>query len=222
MLQQALCAFIGRVPRDKVPTDVQYAIRKWTKPRVQKTSAPSAIRSFFIQKRRNEGKGKGKRKKSEDDVDDLIEAVHVLQVGSALPPAYFENIWADQQPEESSGSRQHCLMTTGAQLEKGSFLAEVARRIVHILVYDNIEGLTEVCEPTYTPDRPNTALTAAIDEFTQASGWSEKAVRAARLEGAGYLDLMKHFGIGVVLLTGSGRQPMYVTTPTMIHRQNSR
>jgi hypothetical protein len=210
VLQEALCAFIGRVPRDKVPTDVQHAIRKWTKPRVQQTSAPSAIRSFFVQKRRNEGKGKGKRKKSEDDVDDLIEAVHVLQVGSTLPPTYFEDIWTDQQPGEPLGSRQHCLMTTGSQLEKGSLLAEVARRIVQILVYDNIEGLAEVCEPTYTPDKPNTALNAAINEFTQASGWSEKAVRTARLEGAGYLDLIKHFGIGVVLLTGSGRQSLYV------------
>ena len=62
MLQEALCAFIGRVPRDKVPTDVQHAIRNWTKPKDQRTSAPSTIRSFFIEKRRNEGKGKGKRK----------------------------------------------------------------------------------------------------------------------------------------------------------------
>jgi hypothetical protein len=211
VLQEALCAFIVRVPRDKVPTDVQHAIRNWTKPKDQRTSAPSTIRSFFIEKRRNEGKGKGKRKKSEDDVKDLIEAIHILQVGSKLPPTYFEDIWADQQLGEPLGSRQQCLMTTGSQLEKGSLLAEIARRIVQILVYDDIEGLTEVCEPTYTPGKPNTALNAAIDEFTQASGWSENAVRTARLEGAGYLNLIKHFGIGVVLLTGSGRPSLYVT-----------
>lgn len=222
MLQKSLCAFIGRVPRNRVPTDVQHAIRKWTKPRVKKTSAPSAIRSFFIDKRRNEGKGRGKRKKSEDDVDDLVEAVRVLQAGSAFPSAYFEDIWGDNQPEEPSGSRQRCLMTTGAQLEKGSLIAEVTRRVVHILVYDNIESLAEVCDPTYTPDKPNTALTAAIDEFTRASGWSEKSVRAARLEGAGYLDLVKHFGIGVVLLTGSGRQPLYVTNPIEDQRESLR
>lgn len=112
-------------------------------------------------------------------------------------------------------------MTTGAKLEKGSLLAEVARRVVHMLVYDNIESLAEECDPTYTPDKPNTALTAAIDEFTRASGWSEKSIRTARLDGAGYLDLVKHFGIGVVLLTGSGRQALYVMIPIEYQRSES-